>query len=385
MRKRAARIASLVIALILVLGSAQKYFFARPDPQAIRSSGFYMEDKNSLDVIFMGASEVYAGFSSAQAYGEYGFTSYPYAFTANPVSLWKNELIEAGKRPKPSLIVMEINGALYNSGELFGDDKVRRFTDDLPLSANKIDTVSKLGTDEKISYYLPFFKYHSRWKEPVKSFSGMQDRFCLKARGHSLLRGEFTKTGSACRGIRKRPGQIKGSLFLDTQARTYLVNFLDYCRENKIPILFVRFPHRMGDPRGITMYKRSRTAAKIIRSYGFPYLDLEGRQERIGLDGNDYYNNDHLNRYGQKKLTSYLGAYIKKHYDIGHVVLSSRQKRQWQESADYMEYFDRYYREADARFRQAQLNARLKGEPYRANADVYETRKLVRRLESMGK
>ena len=85
----------------------------RVDHNQIRLAGFYAEEKNSLDMVVMGASETYYGYFADEAYKTAGITSYPYSFQYNPVSLWKYELKEILKRQKPKVLIVEVNGAGY--------------------------------------------------------------------------------------------------------------------------------------------------------------------------------------------------------------------------------------------------------------------------------
>ena len=81
---RTIKILSFALAAFLIMTVTQ----VRGDHNKIRLDGFYMEEKNSLDVVLLGASEVYTAFSSSLAYDEYGFTSYPYAIEANFIDLF---------------------------------------------------------------------------------------------------------------------------------------------------------------------------------------------------------------------------------------------------------------------------------------------------------
>ena len=81
----------------------QKYMFCYTDQSSERVRRFYQEEKNSLDVVFLGASEVFTGFSPALAYEEHGFTSYMYAIDANPGALYKYQLKEVMKHQQPKL------------------------------------------------------------------------------------------------------------------------------------------------------------------------------------------------------------------------------------------------------------------------------------------
>ena len=84
--RRALRILSLILALLLFVSFAQTYLLRNNERDALRMDGFRMEEKNSLDVVILGSSEVYADFASAYAYELEGFTSYPYAVASCPVT-----------------------------------------------------------------------------------------------------------------------------------------------------------------------------------------------------------------------------------------------------------------------------------------------------------
>ena len=76
---RTVKLVCLFLALTLTFGILQSYVLCRIDANSIRLEGYYQEEKDSLDVVLLGASEVYTGFSSGLAYDKYGFTSYPFA------------------------------------------------------------------------------------------------------------------------------------------------------------------------------------------------------------------------------------------------------------------------------------------------------------------
>lgn len=74
---RIGKIAALVIPVVLLI----LLFPVNDYDDSVRIRNFYLETPNSLDVVVMGSSEDYAGYSPVLAYEEYGFTSYPYPAT----------------------------------------------------------------------------------------------------------------------------------------------------------------------------------------------------------------------------------------------------------------------------------------------------------------
>ena len=86
---RLLKILALIIPVALFVFFMQTNIFCHLDQSTERIRRFYLEEENSLDVVFMGASEVPTGFAPGLAYRDYGFTSYMYTIDANPGSLYK--------------------------------------------------------------------------------------------------------------------------------------------------------------------------------------------------------------------------------------------------------------------------------------------------------
>lgn len=152
--KRTAAILSLIVAFGLIMGFCQEYLFANFDENRQRIKGFYLEDKNSLDVVLIGASEVYSDYSAGLAYDEFGFTSYPLATSGNTVAMFKSQLNEVLANQNPKLIAVEINGAIYSDESLTENEaNIRKYLDNTPLSINKVNTVlGQMPSEDKMSY-----------------------------------------------------------------------------------------------------------------------------------------------------------------------------------------------------------------------------------------
>ena len=106
--------------------------------------------------------------------------------------------------------------------------------------------------------------------------------------------------------------------------------------------MFARFPH-VVDGLTYNRFERSNMAGDIVREYGFDYLNFEVGFAQTGLDETtDFYNQDHLNVYGQKKFTAYLTDYLMKNYGVKAEELSGGKKDEWQKSADYYEAYYTY-------------------------------------------
>ena len=346
--RRILKAGSLLLAVVLLLAALQEFVLCRLDDNRERIKGFYLEDSDSVDVVFIGASEVYAGFSAAYAYGAYGFTSYPVATRSNTVMNYLTCVKEAVRTQHPKLIVIEINGALYSDDFLDDDVNLRCYADHIPLNENKMELVDRCDPGHRLEYVLPLIKYHTVWNDPAWGVdwgaSILLDRF----RGYSLLKGVKNQANTyqpQAEILNDRLSDYADSARApDVRAGEALTGLLDYCRDSGLKVLFVRFPHVVHKD-GLARYERSLAAGELVKRYGFDYLGCDSLYREIGLSlTGDYYNAEHLNVYGQVKFTDYLCRVLMRDYGITPTQLTDAQQERWERCAAY---YDAYYRYND--------------------------------------
>ena len=350
--KRTVAVLSLVLTVLLILGVAQEYLLARLDNDQIRIEGFYKEEKNSLDVCIIGSSECYTGFSSVLAYKETGITSYPFCTESNPIAIAKYELKEILRTQNPQLIFIEINGAVYNKdADMIDLPHIHKSMDSIPMNQNKIDAVQTIIPEEnRAEFYLPFIKYHAAWDDYKKHMKWAKSKFEMQFRGYSLMKGASVSATTSIKGAKKDklldPAKIQNDNSTDElneQSEYYLRDLLKYCKdENLDNVVFVRFPHII-DKTKYARFKRTNRAGEIINEYGFDFINLEKNQIDINLDKDkDFYNSEHMNIYGQEKLTKYICNIIQNDYGVKPHNLTDLQKKQWDDCADFYDDFVEY-------------------------------------------
>ena len=91
-RIRAVAVITMAVALLLSVSFMQKFLCIPYNDDNIRIANIHKEPENSLDVLLIGSSATYSDFSSAYAYGKYGFTSFPYAIGGATCTMWKPAL-----------------------------------------------------------------------------------------------------------------------------------------------------------------------------------------------------------------------------------------------------------------------------------------------------
>ncbi len=337
---RAVKLIAFALAVVLMTLFLQSFLLRRIDSNTLRYEALYLEDKDSLDVVLIGASDVYAGYSAPYAYEKYGYTSYPYASQSTRANMLLPQIREVLKYQAPKLIIVEINSLLYRDDDIPAEVNQRIFTDSIPHDEIWRQFLEdEVPADERMEYYFPIIKFHGSWSDYPWKFKYLMAEMDQNSRGYALLRGfktianEFHPTGKI---INDKLPEKDATAPLGVNGNCYLIRTLDYLKENGITnVVFTRFPHVVRSS-SETRFQRLNEAQRIIESYGYDFINMERYASELGFDINkDWYNWDHLNIYGAEKLTDYLGGLIVNQYGVTGAVLNEQQKAEWENSVDY--------------------------------------------------
>lgn len=349
---RCFKILSLVLAVSLTLGVLQFFIFNHTDHNSQRLKGFYLEDKESLDLVLLGASEVYADYAPGYAYAHSGVTSYLFASQANSILSYKSQLKNILSRQNPDLIVIELNGAVYGDNEadeITKAENLHFYADNVPLDTVKLDYILHTVPEDQAEYLFPFIKYHGAWEELESSPKYRRTVAQDEARGYSLLKGILNVTDifstPEISFNSDLPDYADDTLPLTATAEEALRDLLQYCKDEGLNnVVFARFPHIVVT-RNYERFQRSNRVGQIVAEYGFDYLNLERDVALTGLDEKtDFYNLEHLNVYGQKKFTAYLTDYLIERYGLKPHPLDADDQEEWDTCA---RWYDAYYRYSD--------------------------------------
>ena len=381
MKKKVSRFIA-ILALVLAVGAfvwvMQEFFLNGTGEEYQRLRAFYMEDRDSLDVVVIGSSEVKLGYSAPEVYRTTKVTSYPYCFSVNPVPLWTYEMKDIQKRQHPDVLVVEINGAVYQKDKhIHSKGAFYKLADSMPLSPNKIRMASREGDSDLLSCLFPIIRYHGDWTEIGKS-DDYKDIMMLDRHGHAILRGTQSPLYQAKIPDKKPYPDDKETAKMNDDAEEALKDFLKDCKSSGIEnILFVQFPHLTIYKKSYNRHKRYNRAAEIIADAGYEYVDFSAMKDEIGLDPQtDFYDSEHMNAGGQKKFSDFMGRYIRDKYGLAPSKLSQKQQQQWDESVDYIERYYKFYDEftrahADRKYEEVDFNLR-------------ESKRVMTMLDDMG-
>ena len=290
--------------------------------------GLDLESENSIDVALIGPSQVYTSYYAPMAYKEFGYTSFAVSTSAMSGALYKYAVQEMLERQNPQLFIIEISGFYYS---VQTDEAVmRKYLDNIPTySSSRLEAIQSLvPEEERLSFYIPFIKYHNNLQNIKTCLQVYVDKIKIKARGYSRFKNFSTTNGIFDTTL---PGVEKATRNeMSDEALLYLDDLLEYLKEKDIKnVVFANFPDEFRR-KGTDSY---RAAVKKIKDAGFVYKNFYEQRHDIGIDPKtDYYNVGHLNINGAVKMTHFLGEFITENYDIksNH---TDEVKAQWDDCA----------------------------------------------------
>lgn len=272
--------------------------------------GFYDEPDNSLDGVFIGSSLAYSSWIAPLAWERYGITVWPYTSSRQPFIIAK-DMIEEARKTQPNAVYMV--SVSTGGPDTVTEAAIHDTIDFMPVSLQKYRIINKLcdfgnySVSDRLEYYVPLFRYHTRWSELKKTDFEL---------GNNGLKGGYTYE-VFLRSIVDVSAKVKTTEQqeeLPTYIKDALEELFEYCESEQVKIVFVISPIAHGNVdklAQLNMFKR------MCEERGFSVIDEREVMSEIGIDPKfDYYDERHTNIHGAIKYTDYVSRYLIEHYDI---------------------------------------------------------------------
>lgn len=319
----------LIVSLFAYNGITEMTRLKVREDDAIRT--FYKQEKDSIDVVFIGTSHVYHGISPMDLWNEYGMTSYNLGTGSQGLALSYYLTKEAIRTQHPSMIVLESWGARYpESYQTSNLPRTHMVVDSLPLGKTKIelykDFVNQvLPKDERLEFYFPIIRNHGRWQDlELKDFK----------RTNEFAKGQTLSTGIR---LQTEPPIVDECTELTDKNRHFLEKIIQLCNDNNTSLVIYTIP--TADFKHYAEYhKCANSVIKMAEEYGIPAIDFEHYRSEIGIDYSlDFIDREHLNTQGSTKFTLFFGQWLKGNFEITDHRLEERYN-QW--NTDYLYYYN---------------------------------------------
>lgn len=253
---------------------------------SVKEEALDEEMENSIDVLFVGDSEVYASFAPLIMYHDYGFTSYLLSTSVQKLCDSYELLRYAFETQKPKVVVLEA-GTFYRAAGVEGDGS---------------DLVQAV-----LEEWFTVFRHHSRWKVPFIAYMGKDNDFEQEA-----LNKGFRYRAAV------KPYHGKPFSTISKSKRPFAADVTDYvnkirmlCEENGAQLLLINAP----SVRSWSMDQHNAVAGYAMEQE-LPYLDLNLIDLGIDWLTETKDSGIHLNFPGACKVTVYTGEYLSTTYGL---------------------------------------------------------------------
>ena len=249
------------------------------------------EKDNSLDVLFMGDSNVYADIDPLLFYKGTGIRSFDCAFGRQSINAVRNQLKKLLKKQSPKLVVLDID-CIFEKNTFF-------------VGSNVYDYIG-LGS---------LISYHSRWKEITwKDFYTIPKAKKDKLKGYVYdnavvevkVKENFMKDTGA------KPAKLQKNVEKD------LKKIKEMCDKAGTKLLLIHCPTKTWSN------AKSNAAQKLANKFGLEYFDMNLNYESLGIDFSQHYATDlgtHMNYQGAKIVTNYLVEIVEERITNGTYVI----------------------------------------------------------------
>ncbi len=257
----------------------------------------FLEGENGEDVLFFGSSHMINAVFPDQLYEEYGITSYNLAnhgeLLPTSYEVFRNALdYSSPKVVVVDLFTIALNDTYYNKA--FSHVSLDAF----PLTWTKFNSVNVLfdDADTKCEFITNFALYHTRWDEWLESSPEYTP---------SVMKGAEMRIN-----VETSVGELSATDAYDetmTDGIEALMSFKELCDKRGIQLLCVNIPYSGFNDRDAAI----NYAETLLEEAGVSCLDFRQESNRLRLNSiTDFYDTQHLNPLGGRKVTEYIGEYL---------------------------------------------------------------------------
>ena len=284
----ATAIALLLLSLVcsrIVVPKNNQAEFGQLDASA---HGILGEPAHTIDVLFVGDSEVYTSLVPLQMWNEQGITSYDVSTSAQLLCYSKTLLSRALEKQSPQVVVLETN-------MLFRKIKIEQ------------------ALWRELANVLPVLEYHDRWK----SLTPADFTVSPKATWTHPQKGHHANDRSVPSKVQNHMKPTMEREHISELNQWYLDALISLCRERGIKVVLLSTPSTKN-----WNNKRHNAVQAFLqeRSYGSDvvYLDLNLEQNEIPIDWerDTRDGGDHLNSKGARKVSHFMALWLKDTYGL---------------------------------------------------------------------
>lgn len=250
-----------------------------------RANGILGEPEQTIDVLFLGDSVTYCAINPFVIWEEQGITSYVCSTPLQKLYYTKEFLNKAFQKQSPKIVVLGTS-TIFN--DFFRQDK----------QTNIIEQI------------FPVFRYHDRWKEAgafPEFATGMQidHMYVHPNKGYHFMEWNAEIDEAFVRDYTAPTEAVEWMADINKEA---VAEIKEFCEKHNAELILLSEPNVAGSWTPI----RHNAIALLAEEHGILYVDLNYMQKEVPIDWSKDFSDmgEHLNYYGAKKVSSYMGKYL---------------------------------------------------------------------------
>ena len=261
------------------------------------------EKDDTIDVLFVGDSLVYSAISPMEIWNEFGYTSYDCSTPAQLTKTSYEYIKVAVERQHPKVIFLESNVLFRDPKKRKTDRKIQDFVDKYSISS----------------------RYHDNWKD-LLSYGEV-----INANKGYVYINKTNKAPS----INYMEDKHKKENIIEVN-KEYFDKILDICEKNDIKLVLLGIPSMKS-----WNFAKSKEITKLASDYNLDFIDLNIKNHvKIDWKKETKDEGSHLNYIGAKKVSYYLGNYLKEN----NLVISHKDDKKYD---NWNIAYNKYIRQLD--------------------------------------
>ena len=253
-------------------------------------TGYYSAPDNTFDYVIIGDSESSTSISPMEIWRNHGYAGYNCGVPGQKLQDTYYMLDKLLQKQSPKIVILEAN-ALY-----------RNF---------KYTNAFQDVVDEAAKKAFPIYKYHNSWKYINL---GMLKDIGHKPKGSAkVYKGFYYNV--AVKPYTNGPyvNETTASEKIDDLPLLFLNKIVDLCKSKDIQLILYSTPSPL-----CWTYEKHNSITAIAKKNHLLYIDLNLKNDILGID---WYKDtrdggNHLNFYGAKKVSDYMGTYLSEHMNL---------------------------------------------------------------------
>lgn len=312
MRNKAMRMIGFIVLLMFFIFILTNIFEFKYGDGIYGMKKFYELEDDSVDVLILGSSHAFESFNTSVLWDEYGIAAFNLCGSMQP--LWNTYyyLEEALKTQTPKMIILEGYMLTYES-DYSDDSRIIKNTYGLKWSNTKWRALQDSVPKERFwEFAIGYSQFHGRYSEISK------EDF-LKNRGSALLTNfkGFGCNMETTAFSRPQIDAVVSEEKIPLKSRTYFIKILELAQSKGIPIIVAISPYAGITEKDQAIYN---SALKIATNMGVNFYNFNLYYDILELNfETDFADDHHLNYLGNRKLTFFVGAVLKKFYPDTYV------------------------------------------------------------------